>query len=781
MTLEIALVLGILGLALMLFVSGWVRMDLTALGVLAALGLTGLITPAEAVSGFGNPAVVTIWAMFILSEGLTRAGVAEVIGRALARVASRGEARVVVLLMLGGGLLSGFMNNVGVAALMLPVTVGLARRMGLAPSRLLMPLAFATLLGGMTTLIGTPPNLLVSEALQAAGAEPFELFDFAPIGGTLLVAGCAFMGLAGRHLLPRSPKRDPAQEGRGLRAQYSLQERIFALRVPPGSSLAGRRLGRSGLAPAGLLVIALTRGRRTTALPPRGLELEAGDLLLVQGRLDRFTALRKWSDLVIERESPVLKELLAERTLLRAARVAAEASLVGQRLRHEEFLERYQVRRLAVRREDIVRRTRLAELALHAGDELLLQGTEQALEALERSPDFDALREPSAEDVEQTWNLREQLFVVRCPEGSELVGTTLAESRLGDVFDFRLVALFRGSELRPTPEPSTQIQGGDLLLLQGREEDLDVLRGLQQLEIERDVTRYLGVFERGDLEMVEATLHPRSALAGKTVGELEMRERRQVEIAALWRGGQPHRSELEEMVLRQGDALLFVGPRRKLADLNQDPDLIVLDPVSVQAVDTGRMPYAGALMLLVMLAAASGLAPISLAAVAGAALMVLFRCLTMDQAYRAIDWRVIFLIAGMLPLGHAMQGTGTARYLAETLAASLDGHGPWAVIAGLFLLTSLGTTVVPAAAMAVLMAPIALSTAGALDIAPEPVLMAVAIACTASFLSPVSQPANLLVMGPGGYRFTDYLKLGAPLTLIVFLVTALALPRLWPL
>ncbi len=778
---DLLLVYGLLSISLVLLIGGWLRMDLVALGIVAVLGLSGLLTPAEVLAGFGNPAVVTIWAMFILSEGLSRAGVSDVIGRGLMRVSGRGETRVILCLMLTAGVLSGFMNNVGVVALMLPTTVALARRVGLAPARLLMPLAIATLLGGMTTLIGTPPNLLVSEALAGSGQAPFELLDFTPIGGILLIAGVLFVALIGRFLLPQSSPRERQRADAGLRAQYSLQERIFALRVPRGSILAGRRLGVSGLGPAGLMVIALERGRETLALPPRGTQLRGGDLLFVQGRLDRFTALAKWSQLVIERESPVLADLLAERALLRVLTVAEGASLVGQKLRHGEFFERYGARRMAVRRAGQVRRTRLERMTLEAGDELLVQGPAAALDGIARSADFEPPVEVDAKDVDETWNLRERLFVVRVPADSELSGTSMEESRLGDVFDFRLVAVFRGGELLDVPGPKERIQGSDLLLIQGREEDLEVLRGLQQLEVERDASHSLGVFERGDLEMVEAALHPRSSLVGKRLAELEWRDRRQVEVAALWRAGEPHRTDLEDMTLRDGDALLFVGPRRKLAALGDDSDLIVLDPISMPAVDTSRMPFAAGLMLAVMVSALTGLAPISLAALAGAALMVATRCLSMDQAYRAIDWRVIFLIAGMLPLGLAMGRSGAAEHLAGLITGMLSDHGPWAVIAGLYLLTLAGTTIVPAAAMAVLMAPIALSTSAQLGVLPQPAMMAVAIACTASFLSPVSQPANLLVMGPGGYRFTDYLRIGLPLTALVFAVGALVLPRLWPL
>lgn len=249
MTFDILLVLAILGVSLVLFITERIRMDLVSLMVLSALALSGLATPEQAISGFSNAAVVTVWAMFILSEGMTRAGVADIIGRNVLRVAGRGEARMIAVVMLTAGILSGFMNNIGVAALMLPVTVDIARRTKIPPSRLLMPLAYGSLLGGLTTLVGTPPNLLASGALRDAGLRPFSLFDFTPIGVVILLSGTAFVALVGRHLLPR---RDPLDQPRGqvdLYAEYELQARTFALRVPYDSVLVGKSSTSQGSVP----------------------------------------------------------------------------------------------------------------------------------------------------------------------------------------------------------------------------------------------------------------------------------------------------------------------------------------------------------------------------------------------------------------------------------------------------------------------------------------------------------------------------------------------------
>ena len=782
MTLEIALVFAILATALVLFITEWIRMDLTAILVLCALAMTGLVTPTEAVSGFSNAAVITIWAMFILGEGMTRSGIADILGRSVLYAGGRGEARVIATLMLTTGTLSAFMNNVGVAALMLPVAVGVARRTGISPSRLLMPVAFGTHLGGLTTLIGTPPNLIVSTTLDDAGLQPFGFFDFTPVGATVFIVGTAFVALIGRHLLPKTTPKDAFQTGEDLRASYSLQERIFAVRIPKESLLDGNTIADAGLtSAAGLMVIARTRGERTDALPTAKTVLHAGDTLLVQGRREQFDGLRKWSGLVIEREAPLLTPLITGQMPLRALKLADDSSLIGDRLLHNRFRDDYGINILALRRNDLIRRTRLSDLTLQAGDMLLAQCSEDRLESLESSAAFGEIAEVNEADLHDAWQLDERLFAVRVPEDAPIAGTTMSESRLGDAFDFRLLAFQRGGELITMPKSDETIQGGDIIIVEGREEDLAVLRGLQQLEIERDATPYLHIFEHGQLDMVEAAVHPHSTLKGKTIDQLDFRGRQQIEVAAIWRNGRPYRSQLGAMTLEAGDGLLFVGPRDKLASLNINPNLIALNPVSAPIVDTRMAPVAAGWMLFVVATVLLGWLTIPIAAIGGAAGMLVTRCLNMEQAYRAIDWRSVFLIAGMLPLGIAMQETGAATLVAQAAVNTLGGFGPWAVIGGLYLLTVAGTLAIPTVALVVLTAPIALTASLEMGVSPHTAMMAVTIAAAASFASPVAHPANVLVMGPGGYRYADYLKLGIPLAALTALIVALLLPIAWPL
>lgn len=784
MTLQIGLVLAILFSSAALFITERVRMDVIALLVLAALALTGLVTPQEAVAGFSNPAVVAVWSMFILSEGLTRTGIANVIGRTLLRVAGRDETRMLVAIMLTAGALSAFMANIGVAALMLPVVVDIGRRTRIPVSRLLMPLAYGTLLGGLTTLIGTPPNLLISQALQSSGFAHFRLFDFTPLGCALLLAGTAFMALIGRHMLPRKMLEGDSQRRsqRSLRTLYGLQSRSFYMRVPEDSILVGKSLGQSRLgSAAGLIVMALERGDKTVTLPSRQTVVEGGDRLLVQGRLDRFHEFQHWSELVIEREAPVLQGLMAGQVKFVEVTIAEDGSLVSELLQHSAFRKRYSANVLAMRRDELVRRIDLSHVPLRADDVLLLQIRPENLEELKNSSDFSACREVGEKEISDAYRLQERIFVVRVPRESALAGHALSHSRFNDAFDFRLLALFRESELSLMPDPDQPLTGGDLLLIQGREEDLDVLRGLQELEIEEDIAPNVGLLGSDRLSLLEATLDPRSALVGHPLADINFRDKHGLELVAIWRKGEAIRSGLDQMVLQLGDALLLLGPRDRLQLLERDSDFLLLTPVGPRRIDTSKAPLAAAIMAAVVLSVLVGWLPIYIAAVVGATAMVIGHCLTMEEAYRAIEWRAIFLIAGMLPLGTAMQETGAAGYLAVQTTLLLGPLGHWSVIAGLYLVTAMGTMVIPTSALVVLMSPIVLSASAEIGVGPHTAMMAMAMAASASFTSPVSHPANVLVMGPGGYRFSDYLKIGLPLTALIFAVTMLLLPLLWPL
>ncbi|MDX1515844.1 MAG: SLC13 family permease [Woeseiaceae bacterium] len=783
MTTEIAIVLGILVISLILFISEVIRMDLVALLVLGALAAFKLVPTNEAFAGFSNSAVITVWAMFILSEGLTRTGIADVIGRQVMRVAGAREVPMIVVIMITAAVLSAFMNNIGVAALMLPVVVDIARRTRIAPSRLLMPLAYSTLLGGLMTLIGTPPNLLISDSLKQFGYPGFKLFDFTPIGAGVMTIGVLFVALFGRLLLPKKRvKRERHVSQRSLRSRYKLHERTFLLRVPTNSVLVGKTLAESRIGSStGLIILSLLRDGRSETLPSRQTVLRGGDGLLVQGRVDQFRELRRWSDLVIEREAPVLKSMVASKVLYAEVTINDGSPLVSELVRHAGFRTRFGVAVVGLMRKGGYRLTNLAYVPLRAGDKVLVQGEIESVEQLEKHADFSDVRIFSADELEEQYHADERMFVVRLPKESDLAGATLSKSRLADVFDFRVLAVFREGQLKVMPRGDDVLEGGDLLLIEGQPTDLDVLRGFQELEIDTSLPPNLGALESERLTLIDATLDPRTRLAGRTVGELNFRERYGVELAGIWREGEPVGTDLADERLQVGDALLLLGPRDRLELMASDSDFLMLSSLGQEPPDTRRAPLAALIMFGVVASVMMGYFPIAIAAVIGSAFMVLTGCLSMEQAYRAIDWRAIFLIAGMLPLGTAMQDTGAATYLAAQVMTLLGDAGPWPVIMGLYILTAMATMIIPTAALVVLMSPIVMSAMSDMGLAPQTAMMAVAMAASASFTSPISHPANILVMGPGGYRFVDYLKVGVPLTIVVFIAVMTLLPILWPL
>ena len=783
MTFEIVLVLAILAAALILFISDIVRMDLVALLVLGALAVTGLVSADQAFAGFSNNAVITIWAMFVLSEGLTRTGIADIIGRQVLRVAGRREIPMVVVIMTTAALLSAFMNNIGVAALMLPVVVDVSRRTRIPPSRLLIPLAYGTLLGGQTTLF-TSHNLLVSTALVQEGFRPFGVFAFTPVGGAVMVAGVVFIALFGRLLLPRitAKERGRHRSQRSLRARYKLQEQTFLMRIPANSILAGKTIAESRVGTStGLIILALMRFGRSETLPSRQTVLRGGDSLLVHGRLDQFRELQRWSDLVIEREAPVLKSMVAAKVAYAEVELAEGSPLVSELVRDAGFRKRFNVSVVGISRGGKYRLTNLAYVPLRAGTRVLVQGEKEAIAQLEKYSDFSQVEFKTEEQLAEQYKADERMFVVRLPKYSGLAEMTLAKSRLADVFDFRVLAIFREGKLNIMPSDEDVLMGGDLLLIEGQHEDLDVLRGLQELEIETKISPSLGAFDSARLSLMDATLDPRSSLAGRTIGELNFRERYGIELAGIWREGETLQGNLAEEKLQVGDALLLLGPRDRLQLLSSDQDFLVLTPLGQEPPDTRRAPLAALIMAGVVVSVLVGHAPTAVAAVVGGSIMILTGCLTMERAYRAIDWRSIFLIAGMFPLGTALQETGAAAFLANQLLAMLGGAGPWAVIMGLYVFTALATLAIPSAVLVVLMSPIVLSSMAELGLRPESAMMAIAIAAGASFLSPISHPSNVLVMGPGGYRFSDYIKVGIPLTVVVFIAASLLLPVVWPL
>jgi di/tricarboxylate transporter len=781
---EIALSLFILALAILFFVTEWLPMEVVALLTLGTVALTGLVNPKDALSGFSSPAVVTVWAVFILSGGLTRTGVANIIGRNILRLAGRREFLIVTVVMLSAGVMSAFMNNVAVAALMLPVVMDISRQTGHPASRLLMPLAYGSLLGGLTTLIGTPPNILISEALRDNGLTPFKFFDYTPVGAAVMVAGILFMVLIGRYLLPsRDVTRESSTTGQlNLRDRYELKERMFLMRIPSNSVLVGKKLRESRLGSAmGLHVMGIIRNSRTQVAPEPSTILFSGDRLIVEGRPEQMDELNHWRQLEVEQRSAQLERLFSQDTAVAEVRLSDGSNLIGKTLNEVGFHDRFGVNILVIRRGDTLRRSDLQDEKLEAGDTLLLLGSGDRLESIEKIDDFKDFRLVSVNDLEKVYRLHERLLMVRILEGATLIGKSLQESRLGDALGMRVLWVLRTDDTMVMPEAQEPLSEGDRLLMIGKLDDLFILQGLEQLEIEKETMPDLDELESARVGLVEGMLSPRTTLAGKTLRQIHFREKYGLSVVAIWRAGKILRSNIRDIALRFGDALLLYGRRDKLELLGLEPDFMVLTESAQETPRFDKAKISIFLMLIVLVPVIMGVVPIFISAVIGAALMVLFGCLTMEEAYRDIEWKAVFLIAGMLPLGNALDQTGAAKFLAEGVVSMIGPFGPKAVLCGLIALTFAATCFIPTAALVVIMAPIAISTSANMGISQYALMMAVAMAASASFMTPISHPANILVMGPGGYRFIDYIKLGLPLSLVVLLVLMFVMPYFWPL
>ena len=784
MTPDTALIFSILAVAVVFLISEWIPLEVTALLSLGAVALTGLVSPVEALSGFSNPAVVTIWAVFILSGGLTRTGVANIIGNFVLRLAGSSETRMIVVIMVTAGVMSAIMNNVAVAALMLPVVMDIARHTGIAPSRLLMPLAYGSLLGGLTTQIGTPPNILVSDAMRDEGLAAFTFFDFTPVGLIIMFSGIAFMVLIGRHLLPRRDVVKESSEANDVdwEAQYDLQERLFNIRIPADSILVNKPLSESRLGSAlGWNVISIIRKDQSRLVPGPTVTLQSQDRLTVEGRIENLKELKNWRQLILEADGIDIEEPYSAEIKIGEVILPGSSRLIGKTLNTIGFRGRFGANVLAIRRNDIVNRTNLQDKLLKRGDVLLLAGHHEGLDKLKRMSEFDQFRYVPRSELTDVYHLHERLMVMRVSQNSDLIGKSLKESRLGDALGSRVLGILRGDNPILMPEPMETLQEQDKLVVEGRLSDFEILHGLEKLEIDRRTRPDMHELVSGNIGLEEAILSPHTTLAGKTLRQLNFRDKYGLSVLAIWRRGQAYRSNLRDTALQFGDALLLLGPREKLQLLGREPDFIVLTETAQEELRLEKMKISILIMATILLPVILGWVPIYIAAVVGAALMVLSGCLTMEEAYRQIEWKAVFLIAGMLPLGTALDQTGAAKLIAEGVVGLVGPFGPHAVMAGLVALTFLATCFVPTAALVVLIAPIVLSTSANMGLSPHTFMMAIAMAASASFMTPISHPANILVMGPGGYRFLDYLKIGGLLTIVILAIIIVVLPIFWPL
>ena len=379
----------------------------------------------------------------------------------------------------------------------------------------------------------------------------------------------------------------------------------------------------------------------------------------------------------------------------------------------------------------------------------------------------------------KTYALEERLREVRISPESSLVGKTILASRIGEKLGISILAVCRNGEVASmAPQPDQVIEAADTLVVAGRVERIQQLADLAGAAVVAPSLN--NGFHTDDVAFVEVILTPRSHAAGSTLKELHFREKYGLSAVALWRGERSYRTDVGDMKLRFGDALLVHGRRSGVDVLRADHDFLALTEVG-EPLRTRRAGLATLIVVMALVASALNLLPIAVSMMVGALAMVVTECLTMDEAYRSVEWKTIFLVAGMLPAGIALTKSGAAAWLGELLVTRLATWGPLALAGGMLVLATLLTQVMSGQVTAVVLTPIAIATALQVGVEPRAIAMTVAMGCSMVFMTPTGHPVNVFVMGPGGYRYRDFLRVGLPLTLIGFVITLVVLPVFWPL
>lgn len=776
MTLEIAFLLALLVAMVYCFMTEVLPVELTAFIGLLTLVVTNYVPVDEAFIGFSSPAVMTMFSIFFVSAALLETGVADSVGGKLHSLVGDREVPLIILVMLVAGVLSAFMNNVAAAAVMLPAIASLARQAGLSPGRLFMPLSFGAILGGTTTLVGTPPNILASEVLAAGGEERFSLFDFTPIGLALLGVGILFMTTIGRRLLPSETPSKGAQEASRLTTAYRIEDRLTEIRVPKGSSLDGVMLREAKLGRAlDVRVLSVKRDDQKHMAPPPDFCLTGGDILLVDGNYRDLSQMLSVEGISVAETNPEHLTEISSRVRGVVLRLRRGSGLVGRTLAELRFRHRFGVLVVGIRRDGEPRRQQLAQVALEQDDELLVLASHEQLEALARQKAFEfAGTEVPAREL-----LKERMFPIAVSEGSTLVGLTVGESRIGELSGLTIIGILRLGETLLAVAVDEVIQANDELLIAGEPDRVIDLLQLGNLEPLSKAAQH--DLESDDVSVIETIVAPHSKAAGSNLKELRFRDRYQLQVLALWRNGVAIHKDLPRQVLRFGDALLLHGPKEKVHLLADDPDFVVLGDAPRKPRRSEKSWVAlGSLGLMIALVV-SGLYPIHIAAFAGAIASVLFGALTMEEAYRSVEWKAIYLVAAILPVGGAMERSGAADLIASSVTSLAESYGVYAFLAALVILASLLSQGLDGAPTVVILGPVVLLTAQQLGVSPQPLMMAVGMAASAAFMTPFSHKANLLVMSAGGYRAMDYVKVGTPLTIVVLAIIVFMVPIFFPL
>ena len=591
MTAQIAIVLSLLLIALVLFSLERIPIEVVSLLLVISLVLARILTAAEAFAGFGNDIVITIAGLFILTGGLAKTGVVDLVGRRLHRTAGDSEFRIVALIMLAAAFSAAIMKNTTTTAMFLPVVLGLGARRNISPSKLLMPLAFGAILGGTCTLIGTSTNLAVSGALPRYGIQPFTMFELTRVGVVIVAAGMLYMLLVGLRLLPRGK---------------------------------------------------------------------------------------------------------------------------------------------------------------------------------------------AAESLTELYHIRQYMTEVIVLDDSPLIGKSLAEARFGDELDLTVLGILRGQEqYRVAPNLSEVIKTDDLLLVQGRVEDILKVKAEAGIEIKPDFTLNDSYLEGKDTELFEVMIARGSDFMGRTLKRLDFRRRYGLVVLGINRHGVNLLSKISRVRLRFGDVLLLQGSRAEVERLAADGQILLLEEVSEKQARPEKKRWALLAFGVFLFFSLTHLVPLPIAVLLGVMILLASQSLRMSEVYEIIDWRLLILIACMMSFGLAMETTGADQYLADLIVRATGHYGPMAVLAGFFLMTVALTQPMSNQAAALVMLPISVKTAFALGLNPRTFAVTVTYAASCSFLTPL-EPACVLVYTPGRYRFLDFVKVGSVLTIAVFAIVIWLVPVFWP-
>jgi di/tricarboxylate transporter len=770
----ILLLVVLLGMATLFFTEK-LPVELTAFLGLVFLVLCGYVEPSEAFSGFASPAVITMLSIFFVSTALLHTGVADVIAGRVYRVIGDRETLLVVAIMLVAGVLSAFMNNIAAVAVLLPAVASIARKTGIAPSRLFIPLSFGAILGGTTTLVGTPPNILAADLLRERGIEPFSLFAFTPVGAVLLGVGILYMITVGRWLLPKRTIADSAQRGEDLARVYHLDETLFSIRIPPGSRLDGQTLAASRFgSTAGVQVVGINRGEEKTLAPPPDTELRGRDVLLVEGPFEELRGLFRLQGVELRDPDPDQLARALDQVKCVGVGVGAGSAFEGRTLRELQFREQYHAVVVGVRRGGLLLDGDVAAATLEAGDELIALCSPGQLDGA--TLPADAAMEPL--EPARIPDLGDHLFLLRIHDRSSLVDRSIRDSQIGERTGLTIVGIVRDGYTMLPVLPRQRIRAGDQLLVTGESEPIRNLLALGDVQLQQEVPD--AGMETDDVGMVEVTPSPRSRATGHTLAQLDFRESFGLQVLAIWSKGRATHDGLGGQRIREGDALLVQGPWKRIRQLGRHADYVVLTPLAQETRRTHKAPVAiGALGLMIGMVV-SGWMPIHVAAFTAATVVALLGAITMEEAYRGVEWKAVFLVAAILPVGLAIERTGAAALLSDTVTTAAGPLGPYGVLGGFVVLASVLSQCLDGAPAVVLMAPVVLPAAEQMEISTHSVMMGVALAASAAFMTPFSHKANLLVMGAGGYKVVDYLRVGTPLTLVLLALMVWLVPMFFP-